>query len=47
MFPHWDYKFTAEDEAFVDSLVVTGHPSTPGFNDPSHPYFGRKPRLAA
>jgi aryl-alcohol dehydrogenase (NADP+) len=38
------YKFTAEDEAFVDELVVTGHPSTPGFNDPSHPFFGRQPR---
>ncbi len=45
--PALDYKFTAEDEAFVDSLVTTGHPSTPGFNDPSHPYFGRKPRHAA
>jgi aryl-alcohol dehydrogenase (NADP+) len=45
--PALAYKFTAEDEAFVDRLVVTGHPSTPGFNDPSHPYFGRQPRLAA
>ena len=48
---HWDdyvraldYKFTAEDEALVDSLVVSGHPSTPGFNDPSHPIFGRQPK---
>jgi aryl-alcohol dehydrogenase (NADP+) len=37
--PALNYKLTAEDEAFVDRLVVTGHPSTPGFNDPSHPYF--------
>ena len=29
-----DYRFTAEDEALIDRLVVTGHPSTPGFNDP-------------
>lgn len=38
------YKFTTEDEAFIDGLVATGHPSTPGFNDPSHPFFGRQPR---
>jgi hypothetical protein len=42
--PALDYRFTAEDEAFVDNLVATGHPSTPGYNDPSHPYFGRQPR---
>ena len=29
------YAFTAEDEAFVDRLVATGHPSTPGYNDPA------------
>jgi aryl-alcohol dehydrogenase (NADP+) len=40
------YRFTAEDEALVDGLVVTGHPSTPGYNDPSHPFFGRLPRSA-
>jgi aryl-alcohol dehydrogenase (NADP+) len=40
------YRFTAEDEALVDDLVVTGHPSTPGYNDPSHPFFGRLPRSA-
>ncbi len=28
-----DYHFTAEDEALIDRLVVSGHPSTPGFND--------------
>jgi aryl-alcohol dehydrogenase-like predicted oxidoreductase len=38
------YRLSAEDEAFVDSLVSTGHPSTPGFNDPKHPFFGRIPR---
>ncbi|MCC7327070.1 MAG: aldo/keto reductase [Burkholderiales bacterium] len=30
-----------EDEALVDSLVAPGHPSTPGFNDPQYPFFGR------
>lgn len=34
---------TAEDEAFVDSLVQPGHASTPGFNDPSHYVSGRFP----
>jgi aryl-alcohol dehydrogenase-like predicted oxidoreductase len=41
-----DYNFTAEDEAFIDGLVVTGHPSTPGFNDPAYPIEGRPPRSA-
>jgi aryl-alcohol dehydrogenase-like predicted oxidoreductase len=30
-----------EDEALVDSLVRPGHPSTPGYNDPQYPFFGR------
>jgi aryl-alcohol dehydrogenase-like predicted oxidoreductase len=38
-----DYRFTAEDEALVDRLVVEGHASSPGFNDPSHPIEGRVP----
>ncbi len=37
-------KFDAEDEALVDSLVKTGHPSTPGYNDPAYPMRGRVPR---
>ena len=47
---HWDsyiraldVKLDAEDEALVDRLVATGHPSTAGFNDPSHPVEGRVP----
>ena len=36
--------WTAEDEALVDSLVVTGHPSTPGYNDPQYPIEGRVSR---
>jgi aryl-alcohol dehydrogenase-like predicted oxidoreductase len=31
----------AEDEALVDSLVAPGHPSTPGYNDPQYPFYGR------
>ena len=30
-----DYRFTAEDEALIDRLVTSGHPSTPGYNDPA------------
>jgi len=37
-------RFTAEDEALVDSLVAPGHPSTPGYNDPAYPIEGRVPR---
>ncbi|TDR94591.1 aldo/keto reductase [Enterovirga rhinocerotis] len=39
-----DYRFTAEDEALVDSLVPAGHPSTPGYNDPAYPIEGRLAR---
>ena len=35
------YRFTAEDEALVDALVTSGHPSTPGYNDPAYPIEGR------
>ena len=45
---HWndylgglDYAFTAEDEALVNRLVVPGHSSTPGYNDPAYPLEGR------
>lgn len=41
--PALQYKFTPEDEALVNRLVVTGHSSTPGFNDPGHKFFGRRP----
>jgi aryl-alcohol dehydrogenase-like predicted oxidoreductase len=41
--PALDYRFTAEDEVFVNGLVTPGHASTPGFNDPGHPFFGRQP----
>jgi len=42
--PALNYRLDADDEAFVDALVSSGHPSTPGFNDPGHPFFGRIPR---
>jgi aryl-alcohol dehydrogenase (NADP+) len=31
----------AEDEALIDSLVTPGHASTPGYNDPQYPFYGR------
>jgi aryl-alcohol dehydrogenase-like predicted oxidoreductase len=33
--------FDSADEALVDSLVPPGHPSTPGYTDPSYPLTGR------
>ena len=39
--PALDYVVTAEDEALVDRLVKPGHPSTPGYTDPSYPPTGR------
>jgi aryl-alcohol dehydrogenase (NADP+) len=39
-----DYRFTAEDEALIDRMVVTGHASTPGYNDPAYPIEGRRAR---
>ncbi|MGN6114064.1 MAG: aldo/keto reductase [Nitrobacter sp.] len=44
--PALKYKFTADDEALIDRLVVTGHSSTPGYNDPQYPIEGRRPRTA-
>jgi aryl-alcohol dehydrogenase-like predicted oxidoreductase len=40
------HEFTAEDEAFVDSLVAIGHPAVPGFNWNRHPPMGRVPRTS-
>jgi aryl-alcohol dehydrogenase-like predicted oxidoreductase len=36
-----EVKLTADDEKLVDSLVKPGHPSSPGYNDPSYPFHGR------
>ncbi len=41
-----DYRFTAEDEALIDRLVTSGHPSTPGYNDPAYPIEGRRARTS-
>ena len=34
--------WSEEDEKLVDALVTPGHPSTPGYNDPQYPFFGRR-----
>ncbi len=39
--PALDYAITPEDEAFVDSLVKPGHPSTAGYTDPAYPLAAR------
>ncbi|TMI98349.1 MAG: aldo/keto reductase [Alphaproteobacteria bacterium] len=41
-----EVKFTREDEAFVNDLVVTGHPAAPGYNDPAYPIEGRVARVS-
>jgi aryl-alcohol dehydrogenase-like predicted oxidoreductase len=35
------YDWTDEDEALIDGMVASGHPSTPGYNDPAYPIEGR------
>lgn len=37
-------RLTAEDEAFIDSLVPPGYATTHGYNDPQYPLSGRLPR---
>ncbi len=44
-FGYQRYQWTAEDEALVDGFVKTGHPSTPGYNDPQYPIDGRFPKI--
>ncbi|MDO8717446.1 MAG: aldo/keto reductase [Polaromonas sp.] len=36
-----DLVLDQDDEAFVNALVVPGHASSPGYNDPGYPFFGR------
>jgi aryl-alcohol dehydrogenase-like predicted oxidoreductase len=36
-----DIELDDEDEQLIDSLVRPGHPSTPGYNDPQYPFYGR------
>jgi aryl-alcohol dehydrogenase-like predicted oxidoreductase len=40
--PALDYAWSDEDEAVVDALVPPGHPSTPGYTDPSYPLQPRR-----
>ena len=40
-----DYRLDQDDEDFIDSLVGPGHPSSPGFNDPQYPFYGRLKRV--
>ena len=42
-----DYTFTADDEAFFDSLVPAGHASTAGYSDPLYPIEGRRVHTSA
>ncbi len=41
----FEHEFAAGDEELIDSLVVTGHPSSPGYNDPAYPIEGRLRRV--
>jgi len=36
-----DHRLDGEDEAFIDSMVAPGHPSTHGYSDPKYPITGR------
>jgi aryl-alcohol dehydrogenase-like predicted oxidoreductase len=40
--PALEFQVTAEDERLVDELVAPGHPSTPGYSDPSYPLPPRR-----
>ncbi|HUH58769.1 MAG TPA: aldo/keto reductase [Candidimonas sp.] len=42
-YPALDTDISAEEESLVDRLVTPGHASTPGYHDPSYPFFGRLP----
>jgi aryl-alcohol dehydrogenase-like predicted oxidoreductase len=39
--------WSAADEALADNLTTTGHPTTPGYNDPAYPIGGRFPKVSA
>ena len=36
-----DLVLDQDDEAFIDALVVPGHASSAGYNDPAYPFYGR------
>ena len=35
------HSLTEADEALIDGMVISGHPSTPGYNDPQYEILGR------
>ncbi|MCC6471932.1 MAG: aldo/keto reductase [Alphaproteobacteria bacterium] len=37
----FQHRFTKDDEALIDGMVVAGHSTTPGYNDPAYPIEGR------
>jgi aryl-alcohol dehydrogenase-like predicted oxidoreductase len=41
-FPALELVISAEEERLVDGLVSPGHPSSPGYSDPSYPFYGRR-----
>ena len=36
-----DISISTEEESMINALVTPGHPSTPGYNDPNYPFYGR------
>ena len=40
-----DFAWSKDDEALANTLVASGHPSTPGYNDPQYPIEGRFPQV--
>lgn len=36
-----DLVLDSEDETFINALVIPGHASSYGYNDPSYPFYGR------
>lgn len=43
-YPALKIAITEQDETLINDMVVPGHASTPGYNDPAHPFFGRPVR---
>lgn len=43
-YPALTITITEQDETLINNLVAPGHASTPGYNDPAHPFFGRPVR---
>ncbi len=40
-YPAVGLAISADEERFIDQLVSPGHASSPGYNDPNYPFFGR------